>query len=65
MFDYLVAHGRMKEKEARVKFRQVHMYISSMTKMSHLTLLKSSYTHIRFFAHEMVAIPNMVPVLLC
>ena len=23
MFDYLVAHGRMKEKEARVKFRQV------------------------------------------
>ena len=24
VFDYLVAHGRMKEKEARVKFRQVH-----------------------------------------
>ena len=23
MFDYLVAHGRMKEKEARQKFRQV------------------------------------------
>ena len=23
VFDYLVAHGRMKEKEARVKFRQV------------------------------------------
>ena len=23
MFDYLVAHGRMKEKEARSKFRQV------------------------------------------
>lgn len=23
MFDYLVAHGRMKEKEARAKFRQV------------------------------------------
>lgn len=28
MFDYLVAHGRMKEKEARVKFRQVHTYNS-------------------------------------
>lgn len=25
VFDYLVAHGRMKEKEARVKFRQVRM----------------------------------------
>ena len=23
VFDYLVAHGRMKEKEARIKFRQV------------------------------------------
>ncbi len=23
MFDYLVAHGRMKEKEARSKFRQI------------------------------------------
>lgn len=31
MFDYLVAHGRMKEKEARAKFRQVcitFLYIS-------------------------------------
>ena len=26
VFDYLVAHGRMKEKEARVKFRQVSNY---------------------------------------
>ena len=24
VFDYLVAHGRMKEKEARAKFRQVN-----------------------------------------
>jgi len=28
VFDYLVAHGRMKEKEARAKFRQV-LYLSS------------------------------------
>ena len=25
VFDYLVAHGRMKEKEARMKFRQVSL----------------------------------------
>jgi len=25
VFDYLVAHGRMKEKEARAKFRQVRL----------------------------------------
>lgn len=25
VFDYLVAHGRMKEKEARAKFRQVSL----------------------------------------
>lgn len=30
VFDYLVAHGRMKEKEARAKFRQVsHQYRSA------------------------------------
>lgn len=26
VFDYLVAHGRMKEKEARAKFRQVRPF---------------------------------------
>ena len=26
VFDYLVAHGRMKEKEARAKFRQVRLF---------------------------------------
>jgi len=26
VFDYLVAHGRMKEKEARAKFRQVTLF---------------------------------------
>jgi len=26
VFDYLVAHGRMKEKEARAKFRQVNIF---------------------------------------
>ena len=27
VFDYLVLHGRMKEKEARAKFRQVKRFI--------------------------------------
>lgn len=27
VFDYLVLHGRMKEKEARAKFRQVNIYL--------------------------------------
>ena len=27
VFDYLVAHGRMKEKEARAKFRQVKDFL--------------------------------------
>ena len=35
MFDYLVAHGRMKEKEARAKFRQVQDFIRSVL-VSHL-----------------------------
>lgn len=26
VFDYLVLHGRMREKEARAKFRQVCIY---------------------------------------
>ena len=28
VFDYLVLHGRMKEKEARAKFRQVWLFLS-------------------------------------
>ena len=31
VFDYLVAHGRMKEKEARAKFRQVSRMLFSST----------------------------------
>lgn len=30
VFDYLVAHGRMKEKEARAKFRQVRVCVCSI-----------------------------------
>ena len=30
VFDYLVLHGRMKEKEARAKFRQVSLVTKKM-----------------------------------
>uniref|UniRef100_A0A8C1PJK5 non-specific serine/threonine protein kinase n=1 Tax=Cyprinus carpio TaxID=7962 RepID=A0A8C1PJK5_CYPCA len=30
VFDYLVAHGRMKEKEARAKFRQVQLHLKKV-----------------------------------
>lgn len=32
VFDYLVSHGRMKEKEARAKFRQVRNIINKFYK---------------------------------
>ena len=35
VFDYLVAHGRMKEKEARVKFRQVSGLFGQLACMCH------------------------------
>lgn len=34
VFDYLVAHGRMKEKEARAKFRQVSHQLHRSTRTS-------------------------------
>lgn len=43
VFDYLVAHGRMKEKEARAKFRQV----SSPLQCSDFTSLRPDSAHTR------------------
>ena len=41
VFDYLVAHGRMKEKEARAKFRQVRFTLNVIAghKLNHLFTL--------------------------
>lgn len=33
VFDYLVLHGRMREKEARAKFRQVCTIVEQLKKM--------------------------------
>ena len=40
VFDYLVLHGRMKEKEARAKFRQVIIVIKTL---DYLLFLKSTH----------------------
>lgn len=42
VFDYLVAHGRMKEKEARAKFRQVsgYFFLKTEKKFREIYLLK-------------------------
>lgn len=52
VFDYLVAHGRMKEKEARAKFRQVRLVCSrELNKVtisyetSHTSLTHTRRTH--------------------
>lgn len=45
VFDYLVAHGRMKEKEARAKFRQVCitlLYISFSTSVFNAEISKTT-----------------------
>ncbi len=35
VFDYLVLHGRMKEKEARAKFRQVSLSLMKIDDVLH------------------------------
>lgn len=37
VFDYLVTHGRMKEKEARAKFRQVSVLVILMNLLIFIT----------------------------
>lgn len=44
VFDYLVSHGRMKEVEARAKFRQVgvhHVLMPTLHQSSHSTVSNS------------------------
>ena len=46
VFDYLVAHGRMKEKEARTKFRQVS---NALPSPAHSIMLSTVQREERFF----------------
>lgn len=47
VFDYLVAHGRMKEKEARAKFRQVSKMVIRVLGLSCSTQEKELSTKFR------------------
>jgi len=71
VFDYLVAHGRMKEKEARAKFRQV-MYLSNENSElgSWLLLADFLFVHFNYFTslilnENLVRLVSPILVTLC
>ena len=51
VFDYLVLHGRMKEKEARAKFRQV-------------TLIRLQYKNVNLSTHLIVSTDSLCSTIL-
>ena len=50
-FDYLVAHGRMKEKEARAKFRQVWKVVFNFVLLIFLVMYNGQYHKPEFRVH--------------
>lgn len=57
VFDYLVLHGRMKEKEARAKFRQ----IVSAVQYCHQKRIIHRFENINFFVYTQNVTPLFVP----
>lgn len=51
VFDYLVAHGRMKEKEARAKFRQVWKVVFNFVLLIFVVMYNGHYYKLDFTAH--------------
>ena len=51
VFDYLVAHGRMKEKEARAKFRQVWKVVFNFVLLIFLVMYNGQYHKPEFRVH--------------
>ena len=73
VFDYLVAHGRMQEKEARAKFRQVRrgarLWVSAADSCSTTPPLPSpspqilsamQYCHSKFVVHRDLKAENLL-----
>ena len=54
VFDYLVAHGRMKEREARTKFRQILSAVQYM----HQKRIVHRDLKVRFLSDHMSDIKN-------
>lgn len=63
VFDYLVAHGRMKEKEARAKFRQVWKAVFNFVLLIFLVTFNGRCHKLHFRVHGILR--RKIPAFLC
>lgn len=63
VFDYLVAHGRMKEKEARAKFRQVWKAVFNFVLLIFLVMFNGRCHKLHFRVHGILR--RKIPAFLC
>lgn len=63
VFDYLVAHGRMKEKEARAKFRQVWKAVFNFVSLMFLVMFNGQCHTLHFRVHGILR--RKIPAFLC
>uniref|UniRef100_A0A6Q2Y5J6 non-specific serine/threonine protein kinase n=1 Tax=Esox lucius TaxID=8010 RepID=A0A6Q2Y5J6_ESOLU len=60
VFDYLVSHGRMKEKEARAKFRQVSLCYKLVSSFFALIVSAVHYCHLKNIVHRDLKAENLL-----